>query len=130
MPLFAFLAAGVDLRSIGLIEAITTPVGIAVIIGLVVGKPIGVFGGAWVTARFTRASLSPEISWKDVAAVGLLAGIGFTVALLVCELAYPASIANLASGKAAVLTASVIAAGLASVVLLARNRHYRSQTLD
>ena len=130
VPLFAFLAAGVDLRSIGLIEAITTPVGIAVIIGLVVGKPIGVFGGAWVTARFTRASLSPEISWKDVAAVGLLAGIGFTVALLVCELAYPASIANLASGKAAVLTASVIAAGLASVVLLARNRHYRSQTLD
>ena len=130
VPLFAFLAAGVDLRSIGLIEAITTPVGIAVIIALVVGKPIGVFGGAWVTARFTRASLSPEISWKDVAAVGLLAGIGFTVSLLVCELAYPTSIANLASGKAAVLTASVIAAGLASVVLLARNKHYRSQALD
>jgi len=130
VPLFAFLAAGVDLRSIGLIDAITTPVGIAVIIGLVVGKPIGVFGGAWVTARFTRASLSPEISWKDVAAVGLLAGIGFTVALLVCELAYPASVANLASGKAAVLTASVIAAVLASIVLLARNRHYRSQAPD
>jgi NhaA family Na+:H+ antiporter len=130
VPLFAFLAAGVDLRSIGLIEAITTPVGIAVIIGLVVGKPIGVFGGAWVTARFTRASLSPEIRWKDVAAVGLLAGIGFTVALLVCELAYPASVANLASGKAAVLTASVIAALLASIVLLARNRHYRSQAFD
>jgi NhaA family Na+:H+ antiporter len=130
VPLFAFLAAGVDLRSIGLIEAITTPVGIAVIIALVVGKPIGVFGGAWVTARFTRASLSPEIRWKDVAAVGLLAGIGFTVSLLVCELAYPASIANLASGKAAVLTASVIAAGLASIVLLARNKHYRSQALD
>jgi len=130
VPLFAFLAAGVDLRSIGLIDAITTPVGVAVIIGLVVGKPIGVFGGAWVTARFTRASLSPEISWKDVAAVGLLAGIGFTVALLVCELAYPASVANLASGKAAVLTASVIAAVLASIVLLARNRHYRSQAPD
>jgi NhaA family Na+:H+ antiporter len=130
VPLFAFLAAGVDLRSIGLIDAITTPVGIAVIIALVVGKPIGVFGGAWVTARFTRASLAPEISWKDVGAVGLLAGIGFTVALLVCELAYPASIANLASGKAAVLTASVIAAVLASIVLLSRNKHYRSQTLD
>jgi NhaA family Na+:H+ antiporter len=130
VPLFAFLAAGVDLRSIGLIDAITTPVGIAVIIALVVGKPIGVFGGAWVTARFTRASLAPEISWKDVGAVGLLAGIGFTVALLVCELAYPASIANLASGKAAVLTASVIAAALASIVLLSRNKHYRSQALD
>jgi NhaA family Na+:H+ antiporter len=59
-----------------------------------------------------------------------LAGIGFTVALLVCELAYPASIANLASGKAAVLTASVIAAVLASIILLSRNKHYRSQTLD
>jgi len=130
VPLFAFFAAGVDLRSIGLIDAITTPVGIAVIIALVVGKPIGVFGGAWVTARFTRASLAPEISWKDVGAVGLLAGIGFTVALLVCELAYPTSVANLASGKASVLTASVIAAVLASIVLLSRNKHYRSQALD
>ena len=99
-------------------------------IALVVGKPIGVFGGAWVTARFTRASLAPEISWKDVGAVGLLAGIGFTVALLVCELAYPTSVANLASGKASVLTASVIAAVLASIVLLSRNKHYRSQALD
>ena len=79
---------------------------------------------AWTTARFTRASLSPEIAWRDVAAVGLLAGIGFTVALLITELAYYDDMARLDSAKIAVLTASVIAAILASVALLSRNRHY------
>lgn len=125
VPLFAFFAAGVDLRSTGLIDAIVTPVGIAVMVGLVLGKPIGVFGGAYVTARFTRASLSKDIRWGDVAAIGLLAGIGFTVALLVSELAFPALPGQLASAKAAILSASVIAAVLASLALLSRNRRHR-----
>ena len=125
VPIFAFMAAGVDLRSIGLIEAIATPVGIAVIAGLVIGKPLGVFGGAWLTARFTRASLSRDIRWGDVAAIGLLAGIGFTVALLVSELAFPALPDQLASAKTAILTASVVAALLASIALLGRRRHHR-----
>ena len=124
VPLFAFFAAGVDFRSVGLVESITTPVAIGIIVGLVLGKPIGVLGGAWLTARFTRASLSPDLGWRDVGAIGVIAGIGFTVALLISELAYDADPARLESAKVAVLTASVIAALLAATAIRSRNRHY------
>lgn len=124
VPLFAFFAAGVDLRSTGLIEPLTNPVAIGVMAGLVVGKPIGILLTAALVARFTRASLNSAIRWMDVAAIGLLAGIGFTVALLITELGYDDAPALLDSAKVAVLSASVIAALLASVVLLTRNRHY------
>ena len=79
VPLFAFFSAGVDFRSIGLVDSLSTPVAIGIMVGLVVGKPIGVLGGAWLTARFTRASLSEDLEWADVFAVASLAGIGFTV---------------------------------------------------
>ena len=124
VPLFAFFAAGVDFRSIGLLESISTPVAIGIIVGLVLGKPIGVLGGAWLTARFTRASLSPDLGWRDVGAIGVIAGIGFTVALLISELAYDADPARLESAKVAVLTASVIAALLAATAIRSRIRHY------
>ncbi len=125
VPLFAFFSAGVDFRSVGFVDSIATPVAIGVILGLVVGKPIGVFCAAWLTARFTRASLSPDLSWRDVGAVGVLAGIGFTVALLITELAYETDQAILESAKVAVLTASVAAAVLATIAIRMRSRHYR-----
>lgn len=124
VPLFAFFAAGVDFRSIGLAESLATPVAIGIILGLVVGKPIGVVAAAWLTARFTRATLSPDLAWRDVGAVGVLAGIGFTVALLITELAYETEEGLLDSAKVAVLTASVLAALLAGVTIRTRNRHY------
>lgn len=123
VPVFAFLAAGVDLRALGLIDALAEPVALGILVGLVIGKPLGVFTTAWLTARFTRASLAPGIAWRDVAAIGVLAGIGFTVALLIAELGYEAS-ALLGPAKAAILTASVIATLLAAIVLTARRRHY------
>jgi NhaA family Na+:H+ antiporter len=124
VPVFAFCAAGVDLRSVGLLPALATPVAIGVIAGLVIGKPIGVIGATWLTARFTRARLAPGLAWADVFVVGLLAGIGFTVALLIAELAFDTSPGLLGSAKTAVLAASVISAVLAAVALLGRNRHY------
>ena len=102
----------------------STPVAIGIIAGLVVGKPIGVLGGAWLTARFTRATLTPDLGWRDVGAIGVIAGIGFTVALLITELAYEPEPDTMNSAKVAVLTASVLAAAIASIALLARNRHY------
>lgn len=129
VPLFAFFAAGVDLRSTGLIEPLTSPVALGVLAGLIIGKPIGVVGTAWIVARFTRASLNPTIGWRDIGAVGLLAGIGFTVALLITELAYSSSPGQLDAAKVAVFAASVVSALLASGVLLARNRHYRRVAL-
>ena len=127
VPLFAFFAAGVDLRSTGLLEPLSNPVAIGIMAGLILGKPIGVVTTAWLMARFTRARLNPAIGWQDVLAVGMLAGIGFTVALLITELAYTDNIGLLDSAKTAVFTASVISALIASVLLLARNRHYRRE---
>ena len=127
VPLFAFFAAGVDLRSTGLLEPLSNPVAIGIMAGLILGKPIGVVTTAWFMARFTRARLNPAIGWRDVLAVGMLAGIGFTVALLITELAYSDNIGLLDSAKTAVFTASVVSALIASVLLLARNRHYRRE---
>lgn len=124
VPVFAFMAAGVDLRSVGLGPALTTPVAIGVLLGLVLGKPIGVLGTSWIVARFTKASLASSIQWRDVFAVSVLAGIGFTVALLIAELGFDSQEALLDSAKAAVLAGSVIAALLASIVLASRNRVY------
>jgi Na+:H+ antiporter, NhaA family len=127
VPLFAFFAAGVDLRSTGIIEPLSNPVAIGIMAGLILGKPIGVIATAWLTARFTRARLNPAIGWQDVLAVGMLAGIGFTVALLITELAYTSDGGLLDSAKVAVFSASVLSALIAAVLLLSRNRHYRSQ---
>ena len=105
-------------------EPLQSPIAIGILVGLVLGKPIGIVGMAWFMARFTRASLSPGIAWRDVMAVGVVAGVGFTVALLISELGYPDNVLYLESAKIAVLAASVIAALLAAVLLLSRSRHY------
>ena len=68
--------------------------------------------------------MSPGIAWRDVMAVGVLAGVGFTVALLISELGYPDNAFNLESAKISVLVASVVAAAIAAVILLSRSRHY------
>lgn len=122
VPLFAFFAAGVDVRSIGILEALSAPVAIGIILGLVLGKPIGIVGTTYLVARFTRASLPKAIRWADIAAVGVLAGIGFTVSLLITELAFPGQPDTVAVAKTAVLAASVIAAALAAIALRLRRR--------
>jgi NhaA family Na+:H+ antiporter len=123
VPLFAFFAAGVTFVGLGG-SAVTQPVAVAVVVGLVVGKPLGVYAGARVVARFTRASLSSSLRWADVLAVGVLGGIGFTVSLLIDELAFPGDPARTTDAKIGVLLASVVAAVLASVALGLRARAY------
>ena len=76
-------------------------------------------------ARFTRARLDPSLKWVDLFGMGLLAGIGFTVSLLVSELAFGVGTPHNDHAKVAILAASVIAALLASLVLIGRNRRYR-----
>lgn len=123
VPLFAFFSAGVTF--VGLeTSAITEPVAVAIVVGLVLGKPLGVYGGARLVARFTRASLSASLRWADVLAVGVLAGIGFTVSLLISELAFEDDALRETSAKIGVLAASVLAALVASVVLALRRRAY------
>jgi len=124
VPLFALFAAGVGVSLSGMGEIFTRPEPLGVILGLVVGKTVGIFAGTYLAARFTRARLNPDLAWADVLAVAMLAGIGFTVSLLIGELAFPDP-AVAASVKIAVLVGSVIAAALAAVLLKRRDRIYR-----
>ncbi len=123
VPFFALLAAGVVLHVDG--SFVTDPVVVGVVLGLVVGKPLGVLGGAWAVTRVTRAELDSDLSWRDVAGVAVLAGVGFTVALLVSDLSFGPAEAEAA--KTAVLAGSVVAGLLAAVVLGRRSRTHRAQ---
>ena len=125
VPVFAFFAAGVTVIGGGFAAAARDPAAIGVVVGLVVGKAVGILGGTWALSRFTRAELDEDLSWTDVLGLSLLAGVGFTVSLLVGELAYGSGSARDDHVKLAVLCGSLIAALLATVVLRLRNRHYR-----
>ncbi|MCI3240459.1 MULTISPECIES: Na+/H+ antiporter NhaA [Streptomyces] len=125
VPLFALFSAGVTVSGGALVDVFTKPETLGVVLGLVVGKTVGIFGGTWLTARFTRASLSDDLAWPDVFAVATLAGIGFTVSLLIGELAFDGDAVLTDEVKAAVLSGSLIAALLATVLLKIRNARYR-----
>ncbi|MEU5280462.1 Na+/H+ antiporter NhaA [Streptomyces asoensis] len=125
VPLFALFSAGVTLSGGALGDVFAKPETLGVVLGLVVGKTVGIFGGTWLTARFTRASLSEDLAWADVFAVAALAGIGFTVSLLIGELAFEGDALMTDEVKASVLLGSLIAAGFATVLLKLRNARYR-----
>ena len=123
VPIFAFFSAGVSVAGLSFTEVAGSPVALGIILGLVLGKPLGVVATAWLVAKFTRASLAKQLSWWDVATIGSLAGVGFTVSLLINELALGESSAS-EMGTTSVLLASTIAAVLASVALQFRKRAY------
>ncbi|MFF9174508.1 Na+/H+ antiporter NhaA [Streptomyces sp. NPDC014793] len=125
VPLFALFSAGVSVSGGALGDVFTRPETLGVVLGLVVGKALGIFGGTWLTVRFTRAALSQDLAWADVFAVSSLAGIGFTVSLLIGELAFEGDAALTDEVKAAVLAGSLIAAVCATVLLKIRNARYR-----
>ncbi|HEU4656725.1 MAG TPA: Na+/H+ antiporter NhaA [Capillimicrobium sp.] len=126
VPVFAFLSAGVAVDGVsGLGDALADPVAIGVIVGLVAGKVAGITASAALVARWTRAELDETLAWIDVVGLGLLAGIGFTVSLLIGELAFgPGSVRD-EHAKIGVLTGSLLASAAATVVLRIRNRGYR-----
>jgi NhaA family Na+:H+ antiporter len=126
VPVFAFFAAGVTIGGLsGLGRALSDPVAIGVMAGLVVGKTVGVFGTTYAVARLTRADLDPSLRWLDVLGLAMLAGIGFTVSLLIGELAFGPGSPREEHVKVAVLAGSVLASLLAGVLLRSRNRAYR-----
>jgi NhaA family Na+:H+ antiporter len=126
VPVFALMSAGVAIGGVdGLAAALTDPVAIGIMVGLVVGKPIGITVATWLVARFTRAKVDAGLAWIDVFGLSVLAGIGFTVSLLVGELAFGVGTERDDRVKVAVLVGSLTAALLAAVVLRLRNRTYR-----
>jgi NhaA family Na+:H+ antiporter len=126
VPVFAFFAAGVTVGGwSGLVESLHDPVTLGILSGLVVGKTVGITGSSWLLARFTHAELDDELSWVDVLGMAMLAGIGFTVSLLIGELAFGVDSERDEHVKVGVLLASLVAALIAAVVLRLRNRVYR-----
>ena len=107
MPLFALANAGVDLR--GASAAIASTIGLGVILGLVLGKPIGITLASWLAVRAGFASLPAGIGWRTLAGTAVLAGIGFTMSLFIASLAFGKSADALTSAKLGTLVASLIA---------------------
>jgi NhaA family Na+:H+ antiporter len=126
VPLFAFFSAGVAVGGwAGLGSALTDPVAVGIILALVLGKPAGILGTTWLLTKATRARLDASFKWIDIFGVSVLAGIGFTVSLLVAELSFGAGSVHDDHAKVGILAASLLAALLATAVLRTRNRHYR-----
>jgi Na+:H+ antiporter, NhaA family len=122
VPLFALFAAGVEVSPGTIADMAGEPEAVGVVLGLFAGKFLGVLGATYLAARFTRARLHASLSWPDMAGAALLAGIGFTVSLLIAELAF-APLPELAdSVKVAVLLGSLISALGAAALLGARGR--------
>ncbi|GCE75326.1 Na+/H+ antiporter NhaA [Cellulomonas biazotea] len=124
VPVFAVFAAGVTFAAGTFAAALADPAAQGVALGLVVGKPLGILAATWLVARFTRATLAPGLGWADVLAVGLVAGIGFTVSLLVGELAFGAGSAHDEHVVVAVLVGSALAAAAGGAALWWRDRHH------
>ena len=104
--------------------------GIGIVVGLVAGKTIGISLATWLVSRFTRAQLDESLGWPDVIGLAMLAGIGFTVSLLIGALAYGEGSVRDEHVKVGVLVGTLTAALLASVLLRLRDRRYRRIAAD
>ncbi len=126
VPIFALFSAGVTFGGLsGLGDSLTSDITIGIIFALVIGKTVGVFGSTWLISTFTKAKLDDELAWTDVLGMSMLAGVGFTVSLLIGELAFGPDSVNNDDVKIGVLVGSILAAALAAVVLRVRNGVYQ-----
>jgi len=126
VPVFAFFAAGVDVGGLeGLEDSLTDPIALGVMAGLLLGKPVGVLVTTYLVARFTHATLDEDLGWLDVLGVSILAGIGFTVSLLIGELAFGAGSVADEHAKVGILLGSLVSALVAGILVKARDRTYR-----
>ncbi|UOX87763.1 Na+/H+ antiporter NhaA [Amycolatopsis sp. FBCC-B4732] len=120
VPVFALFAAGISVNGDSLGAVFTTALPLAVLVGLVVGKFVGILGASLLAVKLGAAEKPRGMSWRDLAALSVLGGVGFTVSLLIAELALPEETSELA--KAAVLIASAVASLLAAALLLRRSK--------
>jgi Na+/H+ antiporter NhaA len=108
VPLFAVANAGIALNGAFLARAFSSPVTLGILIGYVIGKPVGILGCSWLATRLSRGRLQPPVGWAALAGGGTIAGIGFTVSLLVATLAFDGR--RLEEAKVGILSAALGAA--------------------
>jgi NhaA family Na+:H+ antiporter len=129
VPFFAFVTIGIAVSSseIGILRH--DKISYAIVISRLVGKVVGIVGGAWLISKITRAELNPTLSWWDVSAIGILAGIGFSVSLLVAVVSLGTLPNRLMAAESGILISGIISAVLAVVVLQIRSHAYHRRGL-
>ena len=120
VPLFALANAGIAINLDFLGRGFTSPITLGILFGYVVGKPVGIFGTSWLLTRLSHGRLQPPVGWAAVAGGGAIAGIGFTVSLLVATLAFHG--AQLEEAKLGILSAALAASILTWLVFRATER--------
>lgn len=120
LPVFALANAGVELGALG--KVFTEPVGIGIILGLVVGKPVGIFVSSYLAVRLGLARMPADTTWPMVLGLGAVAGIGFTVSIFIAGLSFPGADLLTEEAKIAILLASLLAAVVGVALLLASTR--------
>lgn len=124
LPIFAFFASGVNVVDSGGVAAmLADPVAIGIYVGLPLGKCVGIFGGVWVMTRLCRLRLGNGIDLADIFPISLVAGVGFTVSLLIAYLSFDAADPHEPHARIAVILGSVLAALLGGLALRLRLRH-------
>jgi len=118
IPLFAFANAGIVVNS-SLLGDIGNPIALGVLVGMVLGKPVGIAFFAWIATKFKLASLPDGVSWKHIIGVGFLGGIGFTMAIFIDNLAFATDQYSIEIAKLAILLGSILA-GIIGYVMLFR----------
>jgi NhaA family Na+:H+ antiporter len=116
MPVFALANSGVLLRDLGL-PALVAPVTLGAALGLLLGKPIGIFALTALAVKLRWAPMPNRARWSELFGVSVIAGIGFTVALFIAALAYAGSAALLDQAKLGILLGSLLAGGVGFALL-------------
>ena len=117
VPLFALANAGVPIDGETLRRAFTSPITLGILLGYVLGKPVGIVGATWLVTRVTHGRIRPPVGWAAVAGAGTIAGIGFTVSLLISTLAFDG--ADLEDAKIGTLSAAIASSILTWIVFRA-----------
>jgi protein-disulfide isomerase len=120
VPLFALANAGIHLDGALLSRSLSSRVTLGIFFGYVVGKPLGIYGTSWILARVTHGRLRPPVGWASVLGAGTIAGIGFTVALLIAALAFDGQ--TLEEAKVGILAAALTASGFTWLIFRATER--------
>jgi NhaA family Na+:H+ antiporter len=128
VPVFAFFSAGVVIGGLsGLVESFQATIALGIVAGLVLGKPLGITLTTFLVTRLPGLRLDPSIRWVDLVGMAFVAGIGFTVSLLVGELSFGVGSESDDHVKVGVLAGSLIAAAIGAAILGGRNRVYRRE---
>jgi NhaA family Na+:H+ antiporter len=127
LPLFSFSSLGINLLKFDLNSAASSNLSIGIVFGLVIGQPLGILVGSFIAIKIFKGKLPIGLSWNDIVSIGFLAGIGFTVSLLISELTFEGLPLELS--KVSVVLASLISALIASVLLRVSHKTNKTSTI-